>query len=423
MHKYRYRWVIFSVLSAIYFFVYFHRTSTAVLADEIMEEFAVSALAIGLMSSAYFYPYALLQIPVGVLADTKGPRKTTTLFTFIAFAGTLLFAFSTTFPMVVLGRLLIGIGVSGVYIPTIKVLSQWFRKHEFATLTGILFAVGSMGALLSAYPLAMMAILFGWRTAFLFIGIITFFLAIMCWAVVRDSPKAVGLDPVEEAVVKSSEEERLSKTFRVVIFNRYLWIIALSAFLRYGVVMGYQGLWGGPYLMDVYGLSRDAAGGVLMMVGIGTIAGAPTIGYLSDRVFRTRKWFLVLGGIGFTAATYMLAFNTGSMSIKDLYLVSFLIGFFSGAGPVAYAYIKEIFPLEVTGTATSIVNVFPFFGGALFQVVMGYLMDIGSENGIYPVEAYSLAFQFCFVASVIATLLVLFIRESYEQEIDGRIEG
>lgn len=377
-----------------------------------MEEFAVSALAIGLMSSAYFYPYALLQIPVGVLSDTKGPRKTTTLFTFIAFAGTLLFAISSSFPMVVFARLLIGVGVSGVYIPTIKALSQWFRKHEFATLAGVLFAVGNMGALLSAYPLAMMAIIFGWRTAFLLIGIITLFLAITCWVVVRDSPQSVGLEPLEDSAV---EEGSLSETFRMVITNKYLWIIAVSAFLRYGVTMGYQGLWGGPYLMDIYGLSRDAAGGILMMVGVGTIVGAPVIGYLSDRVFRTRKWFLILGGIGFTAATYLLAFHTGSMSVGDLYLVSFLIGFFGGAGSVAYAYIKEIFPLRITGMATSIVNVFPFFGGALFQVIMGYLMDtVGSQNGAYPVEAYALSFKFCFMASLIATAISFFIKESYE---------
>jgi len=412
MRTYRYRWAIFSVLSAIYFFVYFHRTSTAVLADEIMEEFAVSALAIGIMSSAYFYPYALLQIPVGVLSDTKGPRKTTTLFTLIAFAGTLLFAISNSFPMAVFARLLIGVGVSGVYIPTIKALSQWFRRHEFATLAGVLFSVGSMGALVSAYPLAMMAIIFGWRTAFLLIGTITLFLAITCWVVVRDSPQSVGLEPLEDSV---AEENSLSESFRMVIANKYLWIISVSAFLRYGVMMGYQGLWGGPYLMDIYGLSRDAAGVILMMVGVGTIFGAPVIGYLSDRVFRTRKWFLILGGIGFTATIYPLAFHTGSMSVGDLYLVSFMFGFFGGAGPVVYAYIKEIFPLRITGMATSIVNVFPFFGGALFQVIMGYLMDtVGSQNGSYPVEAYAISFQFCFVASLIATAMLFFIKESYE---------
>lgn len=175
MKGYRYRWIIFLILSAIYFFVYFHRTSTAVLADKIMEEFAISALAVGLMSSAYFYPYALLQIPVGILSDTKGPRKTTTIFTLIAFIGTMLFAFSNSFMMAILSRFFIGVGVSGVYVPTVKILSQWYRKHEFATLTGVLFAVGNMGALLSAYPLAMMAIIFGWRTAFLFIGITLFF--------------------------------------------------------------------------------------------------------------------------------------------------------------------------------------------------------------------------------------------------------
>ncbi len=408
--SYRYRWVIFAVLASIYFFVYFHRTSTAVLADRIMAEFAVSALAVGVMSSAYFYPYAALQIPVGVLSDTKGPRKTTTIFTLIAFVGTMLFATASSFTMAVFARFLIGVGVSGVYIPTIKALSQWFRKHEFATLTGILFAVGNFGALVSTYPLAIMAILFGWRSAFLLIGITTLILAITCWMVVRDSPQSLGLEPIAGSA--DVNERGIHENIRVVLTNPYLWLIATSSFLRYGVTMGYQGLWGGPFLMDVYGLSRAEAGSVLMMVGIGTMLGAPTIGFLSDRVFRTRKWFLVAGGLGFTSCIALLALFTDRMSLEMLYLVSFMIGFFSGAGPIAYAYIKEIFPLEMTGTATSILNVFPFLGGAAFQIIMGYLMDVvGMQGNVYPVEAYSLAFKFCLFAAIAATMAVLFIKE------------
>ncbi len=410
MSSYRYRWAIFAVLASIYFFVYFHRTSTAVLADRIMEEFAVSALAVGVMSSAYFYPYAALQIPVGVLSDTKGPRKTTTMFTLIAFAGTMLFAMANSFAMAVFARFLIGIGVSGVYIPTIKALSQWFKKHEFATLTGTLFAVGNSGALLAAYPLAMMAILFGWRTAFLLIGIVTLILAITCWAVVRDSPQSAGLRPLNE---HPAEKRRFHDNIKVVLTNPYLWLMAVSSFMRYGITMGYQGLWGGPYLMDVYGMNRAEAGAVLMMVGVGTIIGAPTIGFLSDRVFSTRKWFLVAGGIGLTISLLPLAFLTDRLNPEMLYLISLMIGFFGGAGPVAYAYIKEIFPLDMTGTATSILNVFPLLGGAAFQITMGYLMDVvGKSDGVYPAEAYSLAFKFCLLAAIVATTAVLFIKEN-----------
>lgn len=403
MKVYTYRWVVFWVMALIYFFVYFHRTSPAVLANILMEEFAVTALAVGVLSSAYFYPYGLMQIPVGYLSDIKGPRLVTTVFTLIAFFGTLLFAFSPTFEVAILGRLLIGIGVSGVYIPTIKIISRWFKVDEFATLTGVLFAVGNTGALVSAYPLAAMTSAFGWRHSFLFIAVITLLLALSCWILVRDSP---------EGNVKKIEKKGFSASFRVVVLNSAIWLIATSAFLRYGIVMGYQGLWGGPYLMDVYGMGREEAGGVLMTVGFGTIVGAPVIGFLSDKIFRTRKWFLFAAGIGFTLTMLPLVFMTASLSVIQLYVISFLIGLFSAAGPVAYALVKESFPLEVTGLATSIVNVFPFFGGAAFQVIMGYLMDsVGMDGNVYPPEAYSLAFLFCLIASVISSVLILFVHE------------
>ena len=164
--------------------------------------------------------------------------------------------------------------------------------------------------------------------------------------------------------------------------------------------------------MDVYGMEKEEAGSVLMMVGVGTIVGAPVIGLLSDKIFRTRKWFLVAAGLGFTFVMFPLVFLTANLSVIQLYAISFLIGLFSAAGPVAYALIKESYPLEVTGLATSIVNVFPFFGGAVFQVFMGYLMDtVGMVGESYPPEAYSLAFSFCLVASLISVLLVLFVHE------------
>ena len=405
-----YRWAIFAVLASIYFLVYFHRTSSAVLADILMDEFGVTALAIGVLSSAYFYPYALLQIPVGALSDTKGPRKTTTFFTLIAFLGSLLFGLANSFYLAVIARFFIGIGVSGVYIPTIKVLSRWFKKQEFATLTGTLFAIGNFGAMVSAYPLAMMVIIFGWRESFLIIGLITLLLAFLCWIIVRDSPQAVGLEPIEGDDVG---KVKIASDVTAVLRNKYFWLLAIPAFLRYGATMGFQGLWGGPYLSDVYHLPKDAVGSVLVAVGLGTVVGAPTIGFLSDRVFKRRKLFLVLGSLGFTATWFPLAFATSDLNYATLYAISFAMGFFGGAGSITYAVTKELFPLRMTGLATSMVNVFPFFGSAVFQMVMGYIMDlVGKANGCYPVEAYTMAFQFCFVAALLSVICSVFIKET-----------
>jgi len=412
-YTYRHRWIIFGILAAIYFFVYFHRTSSAVIAKELMAEFMVSAIAIGLMSSLYFYPYAVMQIPVGMLSDTLGTRKTATFFTFIAFIGATLFGLSTNFSMALVARLLMGIGVSGVYIPTLVILSRWFREHEFASLTGVLLAVGNFGAISSAYPLAMMVIFFGWRSSFLIIGAISFILAVMCWFIVRDSPASAGLNPVVREI--ESGNVRVGEGVKLVLKNRYFWPLAIWFFFEYGAIMGFQGLWGGPFLIEVYGLDKAEAGAILMTVGIGMMIGSPVIGLLSDRIFKSRKWILTGFTLIYFTAWIPLAITTSSLSIQMLYILAFVLGFSGSVLIITFTSVKELFPLKITGIATSMVNIFPFIGGAVFQTFMGYLMDfVGKKGSIYPPEAYSLAFKFCLLAALISILASLFTKETYK---------
>lgn len=398
------KWTIFAVLAFIYFFVYFHRTSPAVMADEIMKEFLVSALAVGILSSAYFYPYAVLQIPVGVLSDTKGAKWTVMFFTLIAFFGVLAFASSTSYEMTVFSRFLIGIGVAGVYVPTIKIISVWFKQNEFATATGILFAIGNLGAILSAYPLALAIEFFGWRLPFFFVALITLLLLLLTWKVVKDAPS----DFKEEKIRRDD--------LRLIVSNFSLWLIAISAMLRYGIVMGFQGLWGGPFLIDVYGTSKATAGTILMLVGVGTIVGAILFGRVSDLI-GLKKAMLILGGLGFTITWLPLVLSTSTLNVTSICLISFFIGFFSSTGPVAYAIVKELFPLRMTGLSMSILNVFPFFGAAVFQTIMGYLMDsVGKIDSVYPAEAYQLSFEFCLLASILSVFCVMFVKENKVKE-------
>lgn len=398
------KWAIFAVLACIYFFVYFHRTSPAVMADEFMKEFAVSALAVGILSSAYFYPYAILQIPVGVLSDTKGARWTVITFTSIALFGVLTLTLAKSYEIAVASRLLIGIGVAGVYVPTIKIISAWFRQNEFATATGILFAIGNLGAIFSAYPLALAIELYGWRLSFAFIAVITAFLIFLCFKIVKDAPSDL-------------KKEKLKRGDVIVILsNLSLWLIAISQMIRYGVLMGFQGLWGGPFLIDVYKMPKSTAGIMLMLIGAGTIAGALIFGRISD-IIRLKKTILILGNAGFTIAWLPLVIATSGLDISLIYPILFLLGFFSSTGPIGYAIIKDLFPLRMTGLATSVVNVFPFFGAALFQTVMGYLMDsVGMVGSAYPPEAYQLSFEFCFFASIFSIICVLFVKEKPSED-------
>ena len=194
-----YRWAVFGILAFAYFFVYFHRVSSAVVSTDLQTTFGVSTSAsIALLSSVYFYAYTVMQLPSGLLTDNWGPRKTVSLFTLVAAAGAILTGIASTFETVIAGRLLIGIGVAMVYIPTMKILAVWYRKNEFASLSGILLAVGNIGALSAAGPLALMSDALGWQQVFIILGMITLVLAALVWMITRDRPSDMNLPSIQE---------------------------------------------------------------------------------------------------------------------------------------------------------------------------------------------------------------------------------
>ena len=160
------RWVVFSIICLIYFFVYFHRVSTSVIVSDLIEAFHTTATALGVMSSMYFYIYALDQPIVGYLADRIGPRRVIAYWTMAAAAGCFIFGMAPSVGWASLGRALIGFGVGGVYVPTVKALSQWFSEKSFATMVGLLMSVGNLGAVVATTPLAWAAGTWGWRPTF-----------------------------------------------------------------------------------------------------------------------------------------------------------------------------------------------------------------------------------------------------------------
>lgn len=415
---FRYRWIIFILLASGYILVYFHRLCPAVLAVDIMRDLAAGGSVTGLLGAAYFYPYALMQLPAGLLSDSWGPRKTITVFFIVAFAGSIVLGMAPTVGWAIFGRTIVGVGVAMLFVPTLKILAEWFRKREFAYMTGLLLATGGVGTLAATTPLVWLSSRVGWRTSFLLVGGLTLVMAILVGIFVRNRPADLGWpSPLEPVPSGASSGIGLAAGVKKVLACGAFWPLAAWFFFDFGIFFSFAGLWGGPYLVHVYGMSRAETGRILTMLAVGLVVGAPAVSWLSDRVFRRRKPVLVICAAGVIAVTGLLAFQTDGIPRWGLYGVYFLMTFFgNAAGVIAFTMNKELFPIGIAGTATGLVNLFPFFGGAVYQPVLGYVLEHwGSAGEGFAAAAYQAAFLALFVSAIIAFGAALLTRETLER--------
>ena len=182
------------------------------MADNLVKDFDTSAGTMGLLGSIYFYCYAAMQLPAGLLSDSVGPRRTVTWFLIAASAGSILFGLAPNIETAFVGRVLVGFGVSMVFIPTMKILSQWYYPHEFASMAGILNAIGGAGVMAATWLLAMMTVAFGWRLSFELIGGCTFVIALLAWLIIRDRPQDKGWPTIGALAEKSSAPAAAAQT-------------------------------------------------------------------------------------------------------------------------------------------------------------------------------------------------------------------
>jgi sugar phosphate permease len=419
----RFRWLIFIVLALAYLFVYFHRLSLSVVANDLIKDFKTTASVMGLLGSTYFYCYAFMQLPAGLLSDSLGPRKSVTFFLIIASAGSIIFGFAPTIKIAFLGRVLVGLGVSMVFIPTMKILSRWFHPHEFAFMTGILNAVGGIGVLAATWLLALMTLFFGWRISFELIGCCTFIIVVLVWFIVRDHPEDKGWPSIGELgkekgkVSGPVKQIPLLQGVRRVISEKYFWPVAIWFFFDCGIFFGFGALWGGPYLMDVYGMTRAQAGTVLSMIAWGMIIGSPPLGFISDKLMKSRKKPFILCNLVLVIELVFLNIYPAGLPRIALYIFFFVFSI-SASSVVIFGFtiIKELFPVEIAGTSTGMVNLFPFLGGAIFMPLLGRVLDAypKSDAGGYSIEAYSMLILILLGSSVLSLICTFLTKETFQ---------
>jgi sugar phosphate permease len=409
----RYGYFICMLIFLSYILVFFHRLCPAVIALDLQEAFGVGGTLLGVLGSAYFTPYALMQLPAGLLADSWGPRRTVPTFFLVAAAGSVLMGLAPNLGVAILGRILVGAGVATVFACNFKIIAEWFPPKQFAVMGGMFMLMGGVGALSAGAPLAWASDLMGWRTTLLAVAGLTLIMAALDYAFIRDQPAGRDLSP---AAGRKGYDGKptigLREGMKMVLSSRRFWPISLWAFLAVGTGFALGGLWGGPYLMQVHGLTKAQAGGVLSTFAIALIVGSPVMGWLSNRV--GRKPVLVGSSVLLTVGCATLWAFTDTLPLPGLYGSFFLI--FLAAGPtgaVIATVSKELFPLSIAGTSVGMVNLFPFFGGAVLQVVAGAIVSRAEGvNPILPAAAYQTMFLLFLLASLGSLAVTMFLVET-----------
>ncbi len=392
------------MLSALYTLSQFYRFSNAVIAPNLIQDLDLNAETLGLLGGAFFYSFALLQIPMGPMLDRFGPRIMITASVLIGAIGAIIFGASGSFIEALLGRILIGVGMSAVFMGAFKVFILRFSLERFTFLVGLIYAIGISGNIFAASPLALSTSIIGWRMSFIIAGIITALLGILIFLVLEGDKGKQD--------VKSEVKVGILNTLRIVLGSISFWQIAVFAFFRYGSVVGLQGLWLGPYLIDVYGYSPVQAGNLLIFFAIGAIIGGPISGRLSDQVFSSKKK-VALWGMSFYALCLLPL--TGILSLRSHFSYGFLffaIGFFQSFGIVTFSHAKDLFPLSLSGTVMTWINFFTMSGGAIFMPALGKVIESFPKRGSsYPPEAYHLAFLICLLCVIGSLILYGFSKE------------
>jgi MFS family permease len=390
----------FALGAAAFFLSFFHRIAPAAIAEDLSAAFDVRGAALGALAATYFYVYAVMQIPSGVLADRLGPRKVLAAGSLIAGVGSIAFAAAESIGAAALGRTLVGLGVSVAFICLLKINANWFEERRFATATGIANLAGIAGALASAAPLAWLVTIVSWRGVFGFVGIASLVLAAVTLWRLRDAPG--------EYALRLKREEHWSRELAIVARNRATWPAFWVNFGLSGVNMSFVGLWAVPFLIHTYGISTVTASNHTTLMLAGYASATAVLGWLSDRLQRRRSIMLA------SAALYLLCWLAWIAGVPQgwTYALALFMGIVLSGFSLSWACAKEVNAPPLAGMATSIANLGGFVAAGILQPLVGWVLDV-TKSASHPVGDFTAALVVFALFTCVGVIGALFITETH----------
>jgi sugar phosphate permease len=415
----RLRWTSYTLVVVGYMLAFFHRMAPAAIATDLQQSFLASGAALGALAAAYFYTYTVMQIPVGVMADTLGIRKIVAIGAALAGAGSLVFGMADTLAGATLGRVLVGLGVSSMFISLMKLNSVWFHDRHFGTIGGMSLLLGNLGAVLAAAPLAWAVTQTSWRNVFVAVGLFSIVLAVLVWFLVRSHPGEAGLPSMRELEGKEAHPLHHGHWYDgllKIMKNRATWPGFWPNLGVGGSLFAFAGLWAIPYLRDVYGMERNVAANHTMLLLFSFAVGAMLVGMLSDRI--GKRVPVIVGGIAVYVLCWVPFVAAWHLSAALNYSLFALMGLGAAGFTLTWASVKEVNPPALSGMATSVINTGGFLGAAVLQPLVGWAMDQRWDGRslagarVYSEQNYQLGLGIMLGFAIVGLLGAMTIRET-----------
>jgi predicted MFS family arabinose efflux permease len=389
--------IIVATLAMAYVGSHFFRAANVTIGLDLMRDLAIGPEALGALTGAFFFGFAAMQIPCGFLFDHFGPRLTVAGMLILATAGAAIFTLAPSWPVLLTGRVLMGAGFGVMLIGSMVVISRWFPPDRFSTLTAMVLSIGLLGNLVATTPLAWASQAIGWRAAFGGVVIFIALATIAVWLIVRDAP------PGHPFLARTPESPRqMLQGLVEVLSNPRLRPILAMNFCNYACVFTVQGLWGGPYLREVHGLSPIEAGNVLLAAVITYQIGIIAFGPL-DRRLDTRKWIAVGGTLATISTLAILALPSRPPVWLPIGAILGM-GFFAASSTMVMTHGRGIFPDRLIGRGVATINTSVMLGVACMQTLSGIV--IGSfeplADGARSESAYRALFGVLTVVLIVA---------------------
>ncbi|MBV8190751.1 MAG: MFS transporter [Alphaproteobacteria bacterium] len=399
-------WSIWTLAALFVVFNYVHQVVPDIIANDLIAAFRASDATLGNIAAFYFYAYAILQIPVGLILDRYGARRALIAALLTAGLGALAFSRADGAASAELARLAMGAGSAFSFIGCLKLAQEWFPPSRFSTLAGMTNTAGMIGAA-SGAAVASLVSAIGWRGATASIAWAELVLAVLVFLVVRDRPHPAVPDVSAHDGTGPRPRQMLD-----LVTDLQVWINAVYATSISLVFVAFGGLWGSSYIEKAYGMNAVAAADVGSLLFLGGILGSLFFGWWSDHLGR-RKLPMVAAGIGALATMAGLLYLPG-VAVEGLEAGIFLVGFFSSANIVSYAVARDLYP-KLAGLSIGFLSTCFYAGSAASQPLVGMLLErsLGANKagGLAALTAADYRFAFSplvgfMVLGLIASLLI-----------------